>query len=120
MTAAAFGVVGVPKTYVAKPADTNEATIFTAGQKGALLVGIVLCNNDGSARTATVQWHDGTTDWEIVTALSVAANTTTILEPFISIPAAGLVKITQGTNSGITFHVTVVENIGVIGGRQAL
>lgn len=117
MTAAHVGIFGKPKTYVAKPADTNEATIFAAGNAPATLVALLLCNNDGSARTATVQWNDGTTDWEIYTALSVAANTSVLAEPFIVIPAGGALKVTQGTNSGITFHMTLVEDAGA--GRVA-
>lgn len=112
MTAAHVGIIGRPKTYVAKPADTNEATIFTAGEAQATLVALLLCNTDSGAQTATVQWSDGTTDWDIYTALSVAANTSVFAEPFIVIPAGGSIKITQGAASKITFHVTVVEDAG--------
>jgi hypothetical protein len=118
MTAANVNAQGVPVTVSAKPTDTNEATLFSVGQKPAVLVALVLCNNDGSARTATVQWNDGSTDYEIYTALSIAANTSVFAEPFIAIPAGGSLKITQGTASGITFTATLVESVGALGGQH--
>lgn len=118
MTAATVAVYGAAKTYAAKPADTNETVIYAAGERGGTLVSLLLCNNDGSARTATIQWSDGATDWEMYTALSVAANTSVEKEPFITIPAGGSLKVTQGTASGITYHATIVESLGVMSGRQ--
>jgi hypothetical protein len=119
VSAGNVNIPGVLVSVAAKPTDTNEATLFTAGDKGATLVALSLCNNDGSARTATVQWNDGTTDWEIYTAYSIAANTTVLVEPFIHLPASGSLKITQGTASGITFTATMVERMGAIGGEHA-
>ncbi len=115
MTAAVVSIPGVPITVSATPADTNEATLFTAGTKGATIVQMIVANVTSGALTATIQWNDATTDWDIYRAKSVAANDSLLFEPFIHLPASGAIKITSSSGNGLTFTATLVERLGAIG-----
>lgn len=109
MSSAQIALSGRPRSTALKPSDTNEATLITLADRGGLLLQLVIANNTGSAANATVKWNDGTTDWDIVSAKSIAANDSTIIDPFIRVPDGGSIKVTSGTGDALTFTATVVE-----------
>ena len=93
--------------------------MFTAGERGAAVVGIIISNNTGGAIAATVRWGDGSTDYDIYAALSVAANASEISEAYVELPESGTVKVTSATGNALTFTLTVVEYIGALGREHA-
>lgn len=93
---------GQPFLSSAKPANTNYATLYTAGNGYAVVSSIIIAAND--VATATVAWNDGTTDWVIVDAIPMAAGHTTVidLKGFL-LPKTALLKAKSSVASKITF-----------------
>lgn len=122
---AALNVEGQRRLVSVKPADTVEATAFTAPKQGAVVLGIIIANNSASTVTATVRWTDtsATTDWDIVVSKSIAANDTGYInEIVLPLRATDLIKVTSGTASALTFTLLVAEPISPLahsyGSRQ--
>tara|TARA_R110000822_G_scaffold50138_7_gene131223 strand:- start:5504 stop:5926 length:423 start_codon:yes stop_codon:yes gene_type:complete len=91
------------------PTDTAEATLLTAGPENPVLVGLMISNITGSAAAATVKWGDGTTDYSIVTAKSIAANDTFFQDLFVPLVDGGAIKVTSGAGDALVFTAIVVE-----------
>lgn len=119
MTAASVAVVGVPYSEGRTPSDTNEATIFTAGDKGATWVLLHVANISGSAATATVVWNDGANDHAILDEYSIASHGYVTLDLIVNLRSGNTIKVTAGTGSAIAFTVTTVERTGANAGRQS-
>jgi hypothetical protein len=115
---ASVDVFGRRRTVSLKPTDTNEATLVTAGKAGMTVVWICIANGENAANAASVEWYDGTTDWPVYAAKSIAANDTHMADVCIEIPDGGSLKVTSGDADEITFTVTIVESLGAVGGRQ--
>ena len=113
-----INIPGVRRSVASTPADTNEATLFTAGAKGATVVWICISNRENAANLATVKWNNGT-DYPIYTSKSIAANDAEFKDLHIELPSAGTIKITSSDADELTFTITVVESIGGIGGEHA-
>lgn len=110
MSAVSFNTQGQRSTVFAKPADTNAATVYTApaGGKGSTLLGIAICA--GTSATATVMINDGTTDWNLLTAKSVSANTTETYEFGNPVLKPGYtLKVQSGTGNTLTYIATLAE-----------
>lgn len=112
-------IPGIRRTVSAVPANTDEATLFTAGNRGVTVVWICLANGENSANAATVQWNDGSTDFNIYSGKSIPANDSVFSDVHIELPAGGSIKITSGDADEVTFTITVVESIGGVGGEHA-
>lgn len=112
MSAASHDIPGVAAAYASTPANTNEATLFTAGKRGGVLVQMYIANVTGSAANATVKWGDGSTDHAVVSVKSIAGNDYLHLDMNIPLREGQTVKITSGTNSALTFTAVVIERIG--------
>lgn len=111
-------VPGTRRSIGLTPAATDEATLFTAGAKGATVVWLCIANAESSANVATVKWNNGSTDYVIYNEKSVAADDSLMTEVHIELPAAGSIKVTSGDADEVTFTITVVENIGGVGGEH--
>ena len=117
MSVAFVSVLGSPRTASLSPTDTSDHTLIDVGSLGSALLQVIIANNTGSAATATVQWHDGTTDWDIYAGKSISANDTLIAELFIRLPENGAIKVASGTANALTFTVTIADYVGQVGGR---
>lgn len=115
-----FGAAVVPgkrRLVSLKPADTNEATIFTAGPYGATVLAVVISNNTGTAANATVRWRDdsASTDWDIIATKSVGVNDTLYInEAVFPLRESDLIKVTSGTGNALTFTVLVAEPLSAL------
>lgn len=116
---ALVSVAGTHRSIGLTPANTNEATIFTAGNRGAEWVALVIANAESSANLATVKWGNGSTDYVVYNEKSIAADDSLIVDLHIDIPAGGTIKVTSSDADELTFTVTVVESIGGVGGEHA-
>lgn len=117
MTAARATVEGTRLTVAATPADTNEATLYTAGSKGGTVVWLCIANAENAANAATVVRRDSsaTTDYPIYTAKSVSANDSVMTDVFLQLDSGDLIKVTSGDADELTFTITVIENLGAVG-----
>lgn len=112
-------VAGVRRTVSAAPADTNEATLFTAGNKGATVVWLGIANAENAANLATLKWNDGSTSYTLYNEKSIPADDSIFEDIHIELPAGGSIKVTSSDADEITFTITVVESIGALGGEHA-
>lgn len=102
---------GQAVTKFAKPADTNAATIYTVpgAPARARLVGLNI-SGDVTSGAATVWINDGSTDWLVLDAKAISANTTEVYDFGHPILSAGhSVKVKTSAASKITFALTVSE-----------
>lgn len=111
-------VAGIRRTVSAVPADTNEATLFTAGNRGATVVWLCIANGENAANLATVKWNNGSTSYVLYNEKSVAADDSLMTDVHIELPAGGSIKITSGDADELTFTITVIESIGGVGGEH--
>lgn len=110
MTAAAINIGGQRRAIGLKPANTNEATMLTAGKDMPVLIGLIVANNTGSAANATVRWGNGTTDYDIVAAKSIAANDSYLPDlPPIPLREGYTIKVTSGTGNALTFTLVIAS-----------
>lgn len=117
MTAAFAPIEGTRLSVASTPGDTNEATLYTAGNNGATVVWLWISNAEGTANAATVKWTDSSasTDHPIYTARSVGANDSVDKDLFIELDSGDSIKITSADADQLTFLITVIENLGAVG-----
>lgn len=110
-----FNLAGKARPIASAPADTNEATLFTAA-KGNALIGLWVANGTGSPANATVKWGDGSTDYPLIDTFAVPAYGY-LIEPEIYIPLGSsyTVKITSGTANALTFTIVILEGQSAVG-----
>jgi hypothetical protein len=105
-------VSGKRRLVSLKPADTNEATIYTASKYGATVLTVAICNNTAGAIAATLRWSDtsATTDYDILAAKSVPANDTYFISDFILVLRdTDLIKVTSAAGDALTFTLLIAE-----------
>ena len=108
---AASVVIGGPRRIIGlKPANTSEATMLTAGEDRPVVVGLIVANNTGGAVAATVRWGNGTTDYDIIAAKSIAANDSYFPDiPPIPLRSGYTFKVTSGSGNALTFTIVVIS-----------
>lgn len=111
---ALVSVGGQRSIYGLTPADTNEATMLTAGKDSPVVVGIRIVNLTGSAANATVKWGNGATDFAICDTKSVAARDyLDVLSddglPFLPLREGYTIKVTSGTGGALAFTLITVS-----------
>ena len=96
------------------PANTNEATLYTAGNDNPCLIGLWITNITSTAAKATLKIDDGTA-YSLIHEFEIPGNGY-LIEPEIYIPmdSGDTIKITSGTASALTFTVIIYEG-GAIG-----
>ena len=99
------------------PADTNEATIFTAGEERPTVVELWAANKTASAVDCTIKWGDGSTDYPIVDTFSVPARGYLREACFIPLRNGYTIKVTAGTANGLTFTVVSVSGGSAVSGE---
>jgi len=117
MTAASVAVVGVPRSDGLTPGDTSEATIFAAGDKGAIWVLLHVANLTGTTANATVVWDDGANDHAILDEYSIDAHDYVQVDLIVNLRSGNSIKVTSGTGSALSFTVTTIERTGANAGR---
>lgn len=100
------------------PEDTNEATMFTAAGERPVVAGIIIANAHSSAVAATVKWGDGSTDFPIIPAKSIPANSNMIQDLFLPLFDGYTIKVTSGMADLLTFTLVVVERVGSLQGQS--
>lgn len=108
MSAATVVISGQRRLIGLKPADTNEATMLTAAKEFSVIVGVIVANNTGSAAVATVKWGDGSTDYDVISGKSVAANDSIYPDVFLPLREGYTIKVTSGTGNALTFTLVIV------------
>lgn len=106
MSAAHVPLSGPRRIIGLTPANTNEATMLTAGKENPIVTEIYITNITGVTANATVKWGDGT-DYAILSAHAVANSVH--LDVCIPLRATHTIKVTSGTGSALTFSLVVVE-----------
>ena len=66
MTAASHTVDGTRRIISSTPANTSEATLYTAAKENPVVVQLIITNLTASAANATVKWGDGSTDYDLL------------------------------------------------------
>lgn len=99
------------------PANTSEATMFTAAAERPVVVGLIIANAHSSAVAATMKWTDGSTDYPILSAKSIAANDSFFQDVFLPLFDGYEVKVTSGSANMLTFTLVVVERVGSLQGQ---
>lgn len=99
------------RTIASKPSDTNAATIYAPGT-GA--TGVLKYMNIAatSAASATVWWNDGSTDYLLLDAYSLPANTSVAFvfgEPVIRGDDSAVLKVKTSSANNITFTARIDE-----------
>ena len=120
MTAASMEVSGPRRIISSTPANTNEATLLTAGEERPVIIQVMVTNLTGTAANATVKWGDGSTDYSIIDTYSVPARGFVVENFVIPLRETYTIKITSGTGSALTFSVVVVETAFQFGGEQRM
>lgn len=93
-----------------RPANTAEATMFTAGKERPSVVGIIVANETGGAVAATLKWGDGSTDYRVLAAKSIGANDVYVLDGiFIPLKEGYTIKVTSGSGNALTFTLIIAE-----------
>lgn len=113
---ATVNVAGPRRVVGLKPGNTSEATMLTAGPERPMVVGVIIANNTASPAAATVKWGDGATDYDIISAKSIAANDSWFGEVMIPMLEGWTIKVTSGTGSALTFTLVLIETGGNLGG----
>ena len=114
--AADYAVAGKSRTISLAPADTNEATIFTAA-KGNSVISLRICNVDGTnAADATVRYNDGSTDFALISTKSIAADDY-LYEPdfFLPMQSGWTLKVTSSAANDLVFTIVVLEGQSAVG-----
>lgn len=119
MTAAQVPVPGARRQVSSTPADTNEATLLTAGKENPTVVEIWITNLTGTAANATVKWGDGSSDYSLIDTKAIAARDYLQAPCLIPLRDGYTIKITSGTGNALTFTIVIVEFPGRLGGEHA-
>lgn len=69
------GVLEPPTSIRPTTTGVTDALSIASGKAGKTVIGIIIANQDGSARLASVWWHNGTTDF-LIFQRSIPANET--------------------------------------------
>ena len=69
------GVLEPPTSIRPTTTNVTDALSIAAGGAGKTVIGIIVANEDGSARLASVWWNNGTTDF-LIFERSIPANET--------------------------------------------
>ena len=121
MSASSVNIGGQRRVIGLKPANTSEATMLTAGDDRPVIVGLVIANNTGGAVAATVRWGNGTTDYDILAAKSIAANDVYIPDlPPVPLRNGYTVKVTSGSGNALTFTLVVVSEGSTLYGSSGI
>ena len=102
-------LVGSRRPISLTPANTNEATLMTAGKERPTVVEIWITNLTGSAANATVKWGNGSADYSLIDTMSIAARTYHKVDVLIPLREAYTIKVTSGTGNALTFTIIIVE-----------
>src|SRR3990172_5032816 len=95
--------------------------MLTAGDDRPVIVGLVIANNTGGAVAATVRWGNGTTDYDILAAKSIAANDVYIPDlPPVPLRNGYTVKVTSGSGNALTFTLVVVSEGSTLYGSSGI
>jgi len=105
-------IPGKPSTYVAKPADTNAATLYSVptGVAQAQLVGINTAVN--GAANITVAVNNGSADYQLLWTYAMSANTQrrdTFGHPVLQ--AGWSLKVTTSNADDAAFVATIIEQV---------
>ena len=114
---AQVNVTGTRRPIGLTPSDTNEATIFTAGEAVTTLVQFWVANLTATAATTTIKWGDGSTDYPLISVFSVPARGYLREDCMIPLRPGYTVKVTSGTSSALTYSVIITEAAGGLGGK---
>jgi len=101
---------GIDSTYVAKPADTNAAAIYTVptGVARAQLIGITSAANGAS--NITISINDGSADYQMLWTYALGANTSRTDNFGYPVMQAGWsLKVTTSNANNASFVATVRE-----------
>lgn len=93
------------------PTTTTAATIYSVptGVKSARIVGLNISATTGGA-AATVWLNNGTTDYPLLDAKAITANTAEKYDfGYPALKTGWSVKVKDGTGSKLTFTLTVAE-----------
>ena len=115
MTSANIAISGQRRIVSSTPANTSEATLFTANDDTTSVVQIWATNLTAAAANATIKWGDGSTDYALVSVFSVPARGYLVEDVLIPMRDGYTIKITSGTGSALTFTAVVVEAGGSFG-----
>jgi hypothetical protein len=103
---------GTRQTFFSKPSDTNAATVYTAssGVVRAVLESVNIAAT--GAANATVWLNDGSTDWLLLDAKTLSANTNNVEifgEPVLR--SGHSIKVKTSSANNLTFTVTLIEEL---------
>lgn len=84
--------------------------MLTATKAIPTIVGIIIANNTGGAIAATMRWGNGSTDYDVLAAKSVAANDSYINnDVYLPLREGHTIKVTSATGNALTFTLVIVE-----------
>lgn len=106
---------GQRRAVSSTPANTSEATLFTASGNNVTFAWLHIANTTASAANATVKWGDGSTDYSIIDTYSVPGRGFVTEELMIPLRDGYTIKITSGTADALTFTVVVAEGASAFG-----
>lgn len=92
------------------PANTNEATMFTAGSEFPVLTNIHVANVTASIADATIKWNDGSTSYSLIDTFGVPGRGYLVEDLFIPLRSSYTIKVTSGTANALTFTLVVVSS----------
>ena len=97
------------------PANTNEATMFTAANERPTIVEFWVANLTAAPANATIKWSDGSNDYSIIDTFCVPARGYLVeREVMLPLRSGYLIKVTSGTANALTFTLISVAaaNVG--------
>ena len=112
-------ILGARRPIGLKPADTNEATLYTAAKENPTMLKLHVANLTATPANATVKWGDGTTDYSIIDTFAVPARGYLVEDLVIPMKDGYTIKVTSGTANALTFTIIISEYGGVLGGEHA-
>lgn len=109
---AQFNASASRQTFFSAPANTNAATIYSASQVRAATLEAISIATTGAANV-TVWLNNGTTDYLLLDAYVMAANTQ-VLHTFGNpvLRSGWAVKVKTSSANNATFVATVAEETG--------
>ncbi|MCP4182318.1 MAG: hypothetical protein GY761_03240 [Hyphomicrobiales bacterium] len=102
---------GNARPLFSKPSDTSLTTVYTVGYDG--IVDLLSINISANvAGNASVQIYDGSTNWDILSARTMAAGDTILMEWWDGIPLKQncVIKVQSSVGNAITFTAVISES----------
>lgn len=100
------------QAYSGQPGTTDTLLATVPGAKSWIVKQIAVANTTGTAATITLGLNSGATlaaANHLLTAVSIPANSTTILDLTQVLDTGQTIRALQGTGSALTVKVAVVE-----------